>query len=233
MDLLQTLHSFVRIRRRQRSKQQERIIVAFINQRLDMSTDLNSQGSIGFNTEVISSGQGLETRQAYWQEDLGTWQTGQRRIRLERHNYLLGFFRLMKGRLNTFRYKDWLEWMANGQVLGSGDGVEVDFQLKLTPYSGAMKTIYLPIADTVVVYFDSVEQLSSTYTTSETSGIVTFNSPPPDTTVIQADFHFDKHCRFDTDSYQAQFEAKRVDDSEMFYALGSLPIKELREAPQP
>lgn len=199
----------------------------FINERFELSVDLGQRGGPSFRTDIAEMGQGLEDSQAHWDEDLGVWQAGERTLNEANKEYMLGFWRSVKGMHIGFRFKDWIDYRAIGENIGSGDDTAVDFQLART-FGSTIKTIYLPVVSTVRVYFDGVEQLSD-WVVDDLTGIVTFDTPPTAGQVISADFEYDKPARFDTDQFPCQFLAVDLQTPEAIYELGSLPIKELRE----
>ena len=204
--------------------------MAFINTQLDLSVDLDMRGGPSFRTEIIQMGQGLEARQAHWAEDLGRWQSGERRINETEKNYLLGFFRSVQGMTNSWRFKDWTDFIATAENIGTGDDVETQFQLKRT-FGSVTKTIYLPVVGMTKIYFDTVEQLSG-WSVDDQTGIVTFSTAPTIGVAITADFEYDKPCRFDVDQFACQFQATtrsiNNSDGKALYWLASLPIQELR-----
>jgi hypothetical protein len=76
---------------------------------------------------------------------------------------LIAFFRARKGKAYGFRFKDWTDYKATSQLIGTGDGAIKTFQLVKRYPSGSVvevRTITKPIAGTVRVYKDGVEQLS-------------------------------------------------------------------------
>ena len=92
-----------------------------------------------------------------------------------------------------FRYRDWDDYSATSQNIGTGDGNEVDFQLR-KKYSVSTydiyKTITKPVVNTVKIYLDNVEQVSG-WTIDVTTGIVTFVTAPALNVIITADFQYD------------------------------------------
>jgi uncharacterized protein (TIGR02217 family) len=84
-----------------------------------------------------------------------------------------------------------------------------------------VRTITKPVAGTVKVYFDSVEQLSG-WSVDTTTGLVTFSAPPALGVEITADFEFDVPARFDTDHMAVTIETYRL------HAWQQIPIVELR-----
>ena len=62
---------------------------------------------------------------------------------------LIAFFRARKGKAYGFRFKDWTDYKATGQLIGTGDGVIKTFQLVKWYPSGSvigLRTITKPVA---------------------------------------------------------------------------------------
>jgi uncharacterized protein (TIGR02217 family) len=136
---------------------------------------------------------------------------------------LIAFFRARRGRAYGFRFKDWTDYKATGQPLGTGDDAQTHFQLVKHYPSGSVievRTITKPVADTVKVYLDSVEQLLG-WSVDTTTGLVTFSAAPA-LGIEVADFEFDVPVRFDTDHMAVTIESYRL------HAWQQIPIVELR-----
>jgi uncharacterized protein (TIGR02217 family) len=114
---------------------------------------------------------------------------------------LIAFFRARRGKAYGFRFKDWTDYKADGQLLGTGDDATTQFQLVKHYPSGSVievRTITKPVAGTVKVYLDGIEQLSG-WSVDTTTGLVTFGTPPALGVEVTGDFEFDVPVRFDTD----------------------------------
>jgi uncharacterized protein (TIGR02217 family) len=84
-----------------------------------------------------------------------------------------------------------------------------------------VRTITKPVAGTVKVYLDDVEQLSG-WSVDTTTGLVTFSVPPAVGVEITADFAFDVPVRFDTDHMAVTIESFKL------HRWQQIPIVELR-----
>lgn len=88
------------------------------------------------------------------------------------------------------------------QSLGTGDGFTDSFQLVKRYVRGSetyVRTIYHPVLSTVIVAVDGVLVNSADYTVSRTTGIITFDTPPPNGDAVTAGFLFDVEVRFESD----------------------------------
>ncbi len=125
---------------------------------------------------------------------------------------LIAFFRARKGRAIGFRFKDWTDYKASGQMLGTGNGALTQFQLVKTYASGAteeLRIITKPVNGTIKIYLNGALQ-STGYTVNFTTGLVIFNSAPANGAVVTADYEFDVPVRFDTDRLSATLDAYGV-----------------------
>jgi uncharacterized protein (TIGR02217 family) len=123
-----------------------------------------------------------------------------------------------------FRFKDWTDFKATGQVIGVGDDTETEFQIVKHYPSGTVtevRTITKPVAGTVRIYLDGVEQLAG-WSVDTTVGIVTFGTPPAQDVEITADFEFDVPVRFDIDHMAVTIETYQL------HRWQQIPIVELR-----
>jgi uncharacterized protein (TIGR02217 family) len=84
-----------------------------------------------------------------------------------------------------------------------------------------VRTITKPVAGTVKVYLDGVEQLSG-WSVDTTTGLVTFGMPLALGVEVTADFEFDVPMRFDTDQMAVTIQSYRL------HAWQQIPIVELR-----
>ena len=100
------------------------------------------------------------------------------------------------------------------QTIGTGDGVETNFQLSKTygtvnPYT---ENVIYPESGTVVVGVNGVEQ-GSGWTVSTTTGIVNFTVPPTNTHTVTAGYRRYIPCRFAIDDFDQviyQYRARQV-----------------------
>jgi uncharacterized protein (TIGR02217 family) len=133
-------------------------------------------------------------------------------------------FRARKGKVYGFRFEDWTDYKAAGQRIGTGDGAIKSFQVVKRYPSGSVvevRTITKPVAGTVRIFEDGVEQLAG-WSVDVTTGIVTFTTAPAAGAAITADFELDAPVRFDTDHMAVTIENFRL------HRWQQIPIVELR-----
>ena len=149
---------------------------------------------------------------------------GERAQELAQLDELITFFRARKGKAYGFRFKDWTDSKATGELISTGDGANKQFQLVKRYPSGSVveeRAITKPVAGTVHVYKDGIEQLSG-WSVDVTTGVVTFIAAPAAGVQITADFEFDVPVRFDSDRMAVTIETFRL------HHWQQIPIIELR-----
>jgi uncharacterized protein (TIGR02217 family) len=169
-------------------------------------------GGPEFATTVVATGAGHEKRNVNWAQARGRWDVASGLKKQAQIDELIAFFRSRRGKAYGFRFKDWTDDKATGQLLGTGDDAETQFQLVKHYPSGSVievRTITKPVAGRVKVYLDGVEQLSG-WSVGTTTGLVTFSVPPALGVEVTADFEFDVPVRFDTDHMAVTIENYRL-----------------------
>lgn len=179
----------------------------------------------GFNTQIASLSSGFEQRNGNWSRARITADVGYGIQSEADYQEIVKFFYARQGRLFGFRFKDWSDFKAVGEVIGTGDDAQTKFQLVKT-YSDSgnsyERPIQKPVSGSVTVYEDGVEQANVTVDT--TTGVVTFDTAPGAGVEITADFEFDVPVRFDIDRISVQVE---------WLKAGSVPNIPLVEILQP
>ena len=166
-----------------------------------------------------------EKRNVNWAQARGRWDVASGLKKQAQIDELIAFFRARRGKAYGIRFKDWTDHKATGQLLGIGDDALTQFQLVKHYPSGSVievRTITKPVAGTVKVYLDEVEQLSG-WSVDTTTGLVTFSTAPAMGVEVTADFEFDVPVRFDTDHMAVTIETYRL------HAWQQIPIVELRD----
>lgn len=183
-----------------------------------------ASGGAEFNTSITTTFAGFEQRNVNWQKSRGRWDVSTGLKTKTDMDVLQAFFRARFGKAYGFRFKDWSDYQAVGQTLGTGNGTVTIFQLVKLYTSGAYsysREIKKPVSGTVKIYLNAVLQVSG-YSVDHTTGIVTFTAAPGAGVIVSADFDFDVPVRFDTDAL-----AVRADGPGIF-VWDAIPIVELR-----
>lgn len=199
--------------------------MAFAEVRFPTDIAFGSTGGPEYSTDIVMLQSGHEQRNINWAESRARYNVAHGVKTKPQLDTLIAFFRARKGRADGFRFKDWTDYHADGEAIGTGDGVTTVFQLKKSYSSGSVvetRTIHKPVAGTIVIYIDGVLQNESTYTADTTNGQVIFNVAPALDAVITADFEFDVPVRFDTDRLSATL------DTYGSHSWHDIPLVEIR-----
>lgn len=183
-----------------------------------------SRGGPGFSTDVVMTVSGHEQRNSNWAAARARYNVAHGIKSQNQLEDLIAFFRARKGRAHAFRFKDWTDYTLSAEVIGTGDGTQTSFQLTKTYHSGGesdVRDITKPVASSVVVYVDGVEQPTGWSLQAET-GQITFDSAPTAGLVIAADAEFDVPVRFDTDQLSASIDDYGV------HSWVDIPLVEVR-----
>jgi uncharacterized protein (TIGR02217 family) len=178
--------------------------MAFDNVRLNPHIESGAQGGPGFKTTVISQASGKEQRQAEWLTERGQWDVSYGIMNKEDYTEIYNFFRNRRGRFRGFRFKDWADYEATNELVGTGDGVTRVFKL-FKDYGFYKKRITRPVAGTVSVTVNGTPKTTG-LTIDTAEGLITFTNTeehiPAIGAVIRASFEFDLPVRFDMDRLQ-------------------------------
>lgn len=198
--------------------------MAFIEVRFPEDIAFGSGGGPEYLTDVVITESGYEKRNIGWQAARARYNVAHGVKNQAQLSELIAFFRARKGRAHGFRFKDWSDYQAVGQSIGTGNGSATQFQLIKTYVSGGgaeTRAIAKPVSGTVNIYKAGVLQTSGIGINYNT-GIITFSAAPASGMAITADFEFDVPVRFDTDRLSTSLDS---------YGIGSwldIPLVEVR-----
>ena len=207
--------------------------MSFHEVRFPLEIALGARGGPERRTEIVTLGSGREKRNARWAHARRKWDAGWGIKSLGALGDVVSFFEERRGRLHGFRWKDRLDHSsaphgaavtAFDQVLGTGDGERISFQL-VKRYGASddpyLRPIAKPVAGSVRIAVDGGE-LSSGYAVDVTTGFVTFDSAPDEGAAVTAGFQFDVPVRFDSDYLEVDLAAFEAG------AIPSVPVIEIR-----
>lgn len=172
-----------------------------------------AQGGPEYAVDITKTKAEYEQRNLTRPEGLCKYDVTQGVKRRRQYDELLTFFRARKGKLYGFRYKDWLDYKAFDQTIGTGDGTTTSFQLTKIYADEAgydIRIISKPVQNTVIIYLNGIFSPTTDWSCDFTTGIITFVTPPASSAQITADFEFDVPCRFDIDQMAASFDDFQV-----------------------
>lgn len=198
--------------------------MAFVETRFPADIAYGSSGGPEYSTDVVITQSGYEQRNSNWSQARARYNVAHGVKTQAQLDALIAFFRARKGKADGFRFKDWSDYQAITQNIGTGDGTTTQFQLKKNYTSGGIteeRIISKPVSGTVSMYLGGVLQVSG-YTLNTATGVVLFSSAPASGVAISADFEFDVPVRFDTDRLSASLDAYGVQ------SWSDIPLIEIR-----
>lgn len=161
-------------------------------------------GPRGKATIIVTAGGG-EQRIQHWSGKLGRWDVASGLKRATDLATLQAFFRAREANVRGFRFKDWSDYRATDQAIGTGNGATTVFQLVKTYTSGGRtvsRTITRPVAASLVVKLAGVVQPTGWTLGAAglaTGGKITFAVAPGSGVAVSASFEFDVPARFDAE----------------------------------
>lgn len=159
--------------------------MAFIETRFPDDISYGASGGPGFVTDVVSVNSGAEQRNSVWSEARCAWDVAHGVRNESQLATLIAFFRVMVGRANGFRFKDWADYQTTTtsgllSTAGVGDGTPA-YQLYKTYILGAnshKRKITKPVASSYTVYRGGVAKTeggaAGNYALNTTTGVVTW-----------------------------------------------------------
>jgi uncharacterized protein (TIGR02217 family) len=173
-----------------------------------------------FETDVIVFADGQEQRNANWEFERFSAEVAHAARRESEWRPLLAFFRLAQGRANTFRYKDWMDYICepgDGVFFAATTGSPLGNQM-YKKYTFEGQTVYRritkPVSGTITI--------TGGGTLDYATGIVDGGTP----TAWYGEF--DVWCRFDTDVMRAETLNKKS-NGELLVGWQSIPIIEVKD----
>jgi uncharacterized protein (TIGR02217 family) len=140
---------------------------------------------------------------------------------------LLALYTACYGAYGTFLFSDPSDNTVSGQNLGSGNASQATFQLQRT--LGTNPAFIEPIVAVnaiSAVYLNGVVQNPLSYSCAvglNSTGVLTFSSPPPPGAIISADFAYYFRCRFIDDSQQFSYMNYQLWELKKFSFISVVP----------
>lgn len=174
------------------------------NVRLPEHIERGATGGPRFSTMVVEGASGVEQRVVQWTRRRGEYTIGYGVG--EYWQTVLDFFHAQLGRGYGFLFREWGDYTATDEALGTGDGVEDEFQIVKTYSTGVrsyVRTIKHPVAATLVVKVNGTPTVAYTLLAG---GIIDFTVAPPNGQAVTASYEFDVPVRFDDDFFSREQE---------------------------
>ena len=197
-------------------------MITFLEQRLDVGYDYGTTGSTGQrkrSTVVTTAGRISRVYLAV--NGYGRFELGGRTVSRAHYERIFNFLIGVDG--FGFRFKDWADYKAVGQAIGTGDGTSQTWQLKRSygAVTAVDKDITKIASGTAKIYYDGVLQ---GVTVDENTG--TWTATVGNGVVVTADFEFDKKVICMTDDLMRDFVAFS-DDARTAIGINSIVLKEI------
>ena len=189
--------------------------MAFHDVQFPEGVSFGCSGGPMYSTIVVETDSGAEQRIGRWDTPRMRWEVTRPVWNQTTLEEVLAFFRARRGRLHSFRFRDWADYTAgmdlgpSGRVDGTpnvfatGDGVEDVFQLRKSYTSGSQteyRTVTLPRATGFKLYVNGVlKTITTDYAIVWATGVITFTSPPANGHAISWIGYYDVPARFDQD----------------------------------
>src|SRR5262245_58420702 len=111
--------------------------MAFHDIRFPDDISYGSSGGPNYSTDIVVTQSGYEQRNINWQEARARYNVAHGVKTQSQLDTLIAFFRARKGRAHGFRFRDWTDYEAAGQVIGTGNASQTQFQLTKQYVSGS------------------------------------------------------------------------------------------------
>jgi uncharacterized protein (TIGR02217 family) len=182
--------------------------VSFVEIQFPADISYGSSGGPTFSTDVIEAFSGFEQRNINWSAARARYNVAHGVKTQSQLDELIAFFRARQGKAIGFRFKDWTDYQAVAQNIGTGNGSQTVFQLtkKYTSSVTVTRVIKKPVNNSALKIYLNAALQSSGYTVNYATGMVTFTTAPGSGVAVTADFEFDVPVRFDTDQLDAAID---------------------------
>lgn len=169
----------------------------FTETRLLDKVSYGSQFGHSYSTRIRDLKSGHERRNGQWSHPKYRAALLYQNLLEEDHRLVVSAHHACMGSLIGFRVKDWSDYKADSEVIGTGAGVEQELQLVKAYTFGPLQTvreIKKPVSGSVTIYEDGVP-IAATVDTA--TGIVTVTAGVG--SVVTWSGEFDVPMRFDSD----------------------------------
>lgn len=194
-----------------------------IDELFPLKVSAGVRGGPKWNTRLLTSQSGHTQVLSLWSEPIYQWEIELNAWSDADLAELLAFWNLVGGQAGTFRFKDWTDhWAGMNQTtgglvygtpvqIGTGNGTATAFQLVKSYSSGSStwsRRITRPVASTVKVYLNGVQQASG-WTLNASTGVVTFSAAPGSGVAVAWAGEFHVPARFATDALSLGLQGVR------------------------
>ncbi|MDR0571709.1 MAG: DUF2460 domain-containing protein [Rickettsiales bacterium] len=191
------------------------------------SIAFTSINSLYFDTNIVKSRNNTEQRSNNLDTPLLNFKLITPLKNKQEIDEIVTLFRIVGGKLNGFRFRDWLDYKIENQIIGIGDGESCTFQIKKTYQLGnyfIVRNIVKPVFNTISIFLNQIEYSNSQLQSIDyIRGLIHFAAPPTEGTVITLNCEFDIPVRFSGYSLNIVLTGKNL------YEINDLELVEIRD----
>ena len=203
--------------------------MAFHDVRLPDDVERGATGGPGFSTTIIPLSSGFERRNQNWEAARLRWDIGyglmdrEGNVNQADFSEVLAFFYARRGRLHSFRFKDWTDFELDRQQIGTTDGADATWQVYKRYTSGGVnydRDLTAIVSASHSVWVNNVAIVNgagaSQYQINLTTGVITLGS----TLAAQSGTAIEVACEFDV---PVRFDLDQLDLNAVLYNAASVP----------
>lgn len=198
--------------------------MSYINIKFPEDMALGAIAGPEFSTAIFESNNGKEYRLQNFQESKIRYFLSFNAIKEQKMQELLSFFRIVQGRSQSFRFKDWLDYKIEKQIVATADGISTEFPI-IKQYQIGENIYFRNITKPLLEHFQvwlADKKLKDGYSLNTEKGILCFTTPPKKGTKIMISCQFDIEARFDNDMLEIAIEGQNL------YNVSNLKIIEVK-----
>lgn len=207
-------------------------------QRFPTGISYGSAGGPLFSTTIVPLRSGRTVKNQNWEYPLQVYNLIHSLRSETQMEELRDWFYALAGQFNTARFKDPYDYKScalgdsiasSDQILGTGDGSTVDFDLVKTYTVGSL-SMSRPtpgvLATSLIVEVGGAT--TAGYTRTPWTNTITFATAPATGAVIKAGFEFDVLVEFGVDQFNVIAENCNSINGQLVFAVDNLPLREVR-----
>lgn len=171
--------------------------MAYLDAYLEPCPGYGWSGGPEFHTRIVEMANGRERRNADWAEARHRYSTPFLNISKPAYRLLKQMHLVCRGQLHCFRFRDQLDYQAQDEIFGIGDGVETVFQLrKVSTVDGIsyVRNVYAIVSASI-----TEDGVAASPVIDLDRGAVTFAAPPGVGDLLRWTGEFDVWVRFNQD----------------------------------
>lgn len=173
--------------------------MAYLDAYLQPCPGYGWSGGPEFKTRIVEMANGVERRNADWAQPRHRYTSPFLNISKDAYRQIKQMHLVCRGQLHAFRFRDELDYEAEEEFFGLGDGSQDTFQLsKFSQIDGVIyqRSVFAIFGDPVITLNGVV---TSQYLINKDTGEIVFNSPPSIGDMLNWTGVFDIWVRFAQD----------------------------------